>query len=279
MDRPYHRPLLLLYVCEHGACLDWCTDVCECVCVCACSRLRRHYSCRHQGEDYGNPGYVQVSVMSHTHTHTQTHTHSHLQAFLLTDAHNTGPGTSRLACVVNVCPPQPLPLPLSHLPSLTLFDCSGVTLVGYVTSSITSIMGIRNAVSTKAAVKKQSVQDVLKNRQVRVYTHTHTHRYARTHTHTNTSWCFTPCSVSILMRPIKRNTHTHTTHQTYICVWCVCVYVCVCVCVCVYRFPQVWPDVYVHSSTMSQPSSSVWTKRSCYRCVCVCVCNCVCVCV
>ncbi len=45
---------------------------------------------------------------------------------------------------------------------------SGVTLVGYVTSSITNIMSIRNAVSTKTSVKKQAVQDVLKSRQVRM---------------------------------------------------------------------------------------------------------------
>lgn len=47
-----------------------------------------------------------------------------------------------------------------------LVMASGVTLVGYVTSSITKLMGIRHAVSTKTAVKKQAVNDVLKNRQV-----------------------------------------------------------------------------------------------------------------
>jgi hypothetical protein len=46
-----------------------------------------------------------------------------------------------------------------------LSNCSGVSLVGMVTSSITNIMGIRNAVSNKTAQKKQMVSDVLKSRQ------------------------------------------------------------------------------------------------------------------
>ncbi|EFJ48067.1 hypothetical protein VOLCADRAFT_117675 [Volvox carteri f. nagariensis] len=44
--------------------------------------------------------------------------------------------------------------------------CLGVSLVGYVTSSITNIMAIKNAQQTNIAAKKQLVMDVLKSRSV-----------------------------------------------------------------------------------------------------------------
>ncbi|GIL83599.1 hypothetical protein Vretifemale_12379, partial [Volvox reticuliferus] len=44
--------------------------------------------------------------------------------------------------------------------------CLGVSLVGYVTSSITNIMAIKNAQQTNIAAKKQLVMDVLKTRSV-----------------------------------------------------------------------------------------------------------------
>lgn len=44
--------------------------------------------------------------------------------------------------------------------------CMGVSLVGYVTSSITNIMAIKNAQQTAIASKKQLVMDVLKGRSV-----------------------------------------------------------------------------------------------------------------
>ncbi|KXZ53940.1 hypothetical protein GPECTOR_6g858 [Gonium pectorale] len=44
--------------------------------------------------------------------------------------------------------------------------CLGVSLVGYVTSSITNIMAIKNAQQTNIANKKQLVMDVLKTRSV-----------------------------------------------------------------------------------------------------------------
>ncbi|GLI64373.1 hypothetical protein VaNZ11_007619, partial [Volvox africanus] len=44
--------------------------------------------------------------------------------------------------------------------------CLGVSLVGYVTSSITNIMAIKNAQQTNIAAKKQLVMDVLKTRAV-----------------------------------------------------------------------------------------------------------------
>ncbi|GFR51910.1 hypothetical protein Agub_g14394, partial [Astrephomene gubernaculifera] len=44
--------------------------------------------------------------------------------------------------------------------------CLGVSLVGYVTSSITNIMAIKNAQQTAIANKKQLVMDVLKSRSV-----------------------------------------------------------------------------------------------------------------
>lgn len=49
-----------------------------------------------------------------------------------------------------------------------LVMCTGVTLVGYVTSSITSLMAIKNAVQTSVQQKKQLVHDVLSKRQVRM---------------------------------------------------------------------------------------------------------------
>ena len=44
--------------------------------------------------------------------------------------------------------------------------CMGVSVVGYVTSSITSIMAIKNTQQTNVAQRKQLVMDVLRTRSV-----------------------------------------------------------------------------------------------------------------